>query len=104
MFLYNAKAIIKGGKNYPEINGTVYFKETKNGVIVTAKINGLPKSKDKCTGRFFGFHIHDRRILHSEIPETNLLMPNHIIILPTALILIILVIYHLYLKTMVMLI
>lgn len=55
---YDAKAIIKGGNKYPKINGTVTFKETKNGVLVSAKINGLPQSKDKCTGRFFGFHIH----------------------------------------------
>ena len=55
----NAKANIKGGKKYPKINGTVTFKETKNGVIVTAKINNLPKSTDKCKGRFFGFHIHE---------------------------------------------
>ena len=57
--LYDAKAIIRGGKKYPKINGTVYFNETKNGVIVTAKINNLPQSKNKCTGRFFGFHIHE---------------------------------------------
>lgn len=55
---YDAKAIIKGGKEYPKINGIVYFKETKEGVLLTAKIYGLPKSKTKCTGRFFGFHIH----------------------------------------------
>ena len=55
----NAKAVIKGGKKYPKINGTVTFKESKNGVIVTAKINNLPKSTDKCKGRFFGFHIHE---------------------------------------------
>ena len=54
-----AKAQIKGGKNYPNINGVVTFKETKNGVLVTAKINGLPQSKNNCTGRFFGFHIHE---------------------------------------------
>ena len=58
-FLKSAKAIIKGGKKYPKINGIVYFKETKDGVIVTAKINNLPQSKDKCKGRFFGFHIHE---------------------------------------------
>ena len=58
-FLKSAKAIIKGEKTYPKINGTVYFKETKDGVIVTAKINNLPQSKDKCKGRFFGFHIHE---------------------------------------------
>lgn len=58
--LFNsAKAQIKGGKNYPTINGVVTFKETKNGVLVTAKINGLPQSKTSCKGRFFGFHIHE---------------------------------------------
>ena len=54
----NAKAYIKGGKKYPKINGIVTFKETKNGVLLTAKINGLPSSKGNCIGRFFGFHIH----------------------------------------------
>ena len=54
----NARAIIKGGKEYPKINGTVYFRETKNGVLITAKINNLPQSQNKCKDRFFGFHIH----------------------------------------------
>ena len=55
----SAKAHIKGGKKYPQIDGIITFKETKNGVLVTAKVNGLPQSKDSCTGRFFGFHIHE---------------------------------------------
>lgn len=62
MYLENsseAKAYIKGGKDYPQINGMVNFKELQNGVMVTAQINGLPKSKDGCRGRFFGFHIHE---------------------------------------------
>lgn len=54
-----AKANIKGGKKYPKINGVVTFREVKNGVLVTAKVNGLPQSSDSCTGRFFGFHIHE---------------------------------------------
>lgn len=54
-----AKANIKGGKKYPKINGAVTFREAKNGVLVTAKVNGLPQSSDSCTGRFFGFHIHE---------------------------------------------
>ncbi len=54
-----AKANIKGGKKYPKINGVVTFKETKDGVLVTAKINGLPQSNNNCSGRFFGFHIHE---------------------------------------------
>lgn len=56
---YDAKAHIKGGKKYPKIDGTVTFKETKDGVLVTAKISGLPQSKDNCTSKFFGFHIHE---------------------------------------------
>lgn len=55
----DAIAHIKGGKEYPNLNGTVYFKETKQGVLVTAKINGLPQSESNCRGRFFGFHIHE---------------------------------------------
>lgn len=56
---YNAKAIIKGSKEYPNVNGTVYFKEIKNGILITAKIKGLPTSKNICKGNFFGFHIHN---------------------------------------------
>ena len=59
-----AKAHIKGGKKIPEINGIVTFKEVKDGVILTAKVNGLPQSKDHCKGRFFGFHIHNRNFLY----------------------------------------
>lgn len=54
-----AKAHIKGGKKYSNIDGIVTFKETKEGVLVTASINGLPQSDDHCSGRFFGFHIHE---------------------------------------------
>lgn len=64
MFFNTAKAHIKGGMKFPEINGTVTFKEVSDGVILTAKINGLPQSKDKCKGRFFGLHIHERNFLH----------------------------------------
>lgn len=44
-----AKAHIKGSNKYPKIDGIVTFKETKNGVLLTAKVNGLPQSKDKCS-------------------------------------------------------
>ena len=37
----------------------VYLKETKDGVLITAKIHGLPRSNSSCSGRFFGFHIHE---------------------------------------------
>lgn len=59
MIFSDALAHIKGGKAYPEIHGTVYFKKVKNGVRVTAKIYGLPHSSGNCLGRFFGFHIHE---------------------------------------------
>ena len=62
MFSYNmsnAKADINGGSSFPNIKGQVYFKETKDGVIVTAQIYGLPISKNNCRSRFFGFHIHE---------------------------------------------
>ncbi len=54
-----ATARIKGGKAYPKIHGIVHFKEMPNGVLVTAKIDGLPQSSTHCAGRFFGFHIHE---------------------------------------------
>ncbi len=89
----NAKAHIKGGKSYPNIDGIVTFKETKNGIIVTAKINGLPQSKDHCIGRFFGFHIHEGSSCSgnfndefanakSHLNTTNCLHPFHIGDLP----------------------
>jgi len=56
---YNAKADIKGSKDFPNIKGAVYFKGTSNGVLVTAKIAGLPQSKDKCVGRFFKKVCHN---------------------------------------------
>lgn len=58
-FFNSAKAHVTGNSKYPNISGIVYFKESKNGVIITAQINGLPTSPNNCTGRFFGFHIHN---------------------------------------------
>lgn len=55
----NARAHIIGSSRYPNISGIVYFREVKNGVIVTAQVNGLPKSQNNYPGRFFGFHIHN---------------------------------------------
>lgn len=54
-----AKAEIRGGKDYKKTKGTVTFQETKKGVLVTAKIEGLPTEKNQCKGKFFGFHIHN---------------------------------------------
>lgn len=43
--LNKATAHIKGGKKYPKIDGIVTFKQTKNGVLVVAKIKNLPRVK-----------------------------------------------------------
>lgn len=43
-----AKAHIKGGKEYPNIDGIVSFRETKEGILLTAKISNLPKSNTHC--------------------------------------------------------
>ena len=67
MLFNTAKANIKGGKKFPQINGTITCKEVKKGVILTAKINGLPQSKDHCKGKFFGFHIHERNFLYRKL-------------------------------------
>ena len=59
MLIDIAKAKIKGGKKYPNINGIVNFRETSQGVIITAKIYNLPTEKGKCNNKIFGFHIHE---------------------------------------------
>lgn len=54
----DAKAQIKGGRKFPKIHGMVYFKQTKQGVLVSVKVYDLPSSKNKCQNGIFGFHIH----------------------------------------------
>lgn len=59
-FLYDAKATVLGSSKYPDIRGTFWFRETKNGVIVTARVFGLPTSNQVCKNRIFGVHIHQK--------------------------------------------
>lgn len=56
---YDAVAEVKGNEENERINGKVYFKQTKDGVLVTAVIYGLPTSKINCQNNFLGFHIHE---------------------------------------------
>lgn len=49
-----AVAHLRGGREYPQIRGTVTFRQRQDGVLVEAAVSGLPKTE---TG-FFGFHIH----------------------------------------------
>lgn len=56
----NAFAIIKGDNNHTHIHGTVKFRQTPRGVLVSAEISGLPTRRGKsCGGNIFGFHIHE---------------------------------------------
>ena len=54
-----AKAQIKGSIIYFEINGQVWFYETKFGVLIVADIEGLPKQTIDCNSPIFAFHIHE---------------------------------------------
>lgn len=54
-----AMAVINGSAEFPDINGTVTFVQKKNGVLVTASINGLPQGGNECSDKIFGFHIHE---------------------------------------------
>lgn len=53
----DAVCVLKGGKEYPCLRGTVKFYQTKSGAVVYAQTDGLPEEKE-CGEKFFGFHIH----------------------------------------------
>ena len=54
----NAAAIITGSRNYSGLGGIVRFYQTKEGVLISAEIAGLPDSQGECSSPVFGFHIH----------------------------------------------
>lgn len=54
----NARAVIKGSKEYPSVFGNVYFYQTMYGVLVVSEVNGLPDNDTKCASPVLGFHIH----------------------------------------------
>ena len=53
-----AVACIRGGAEHPCLRGIVKFYEQREGTLVVAQIDGLPKESE--TG-FFAFHIHEGR-------------------------------------------
>ncbi len=54
----DARAYLKGGPGYPQINGLVCFYQCNNGVLVVADVHGLPYTPGPCNARVYGFHIH----------------------------------------------
>lgn len=54
-----AMALVSGKGEFSGIEGSVTFVQKKNGVLVTANINGLPQNGGECGGGIFGFHIHE---------------------------------------------
>ena len=53
-----AVARVHGNREYAKICGDVYFYQMADGVLVAARVTGLPKPTQEAPGRFFGFHIH----------------------------------------------
>ena len=53
---FSAVACVKGNREAPNISGVVRFFQKNDGVLVEAKISGLPKYNK--TG-FFAMHIHE---------------------------------------------
>lgn len=49
-----AAAVIRGGREAPNLVGNVWFTDTAQGVRVDAQVSGLPRN----ASGFYGFHIH----------------------------------------------
>lgn len=53
-----AMAEIRGSEAFPELRGSVQFRQTPRGVLVRAEIMNLPTEENSGKG-VFGFHIHE---------------------------------------------
>lgn len=58
MKINKAIAKIHGGNGYPNLKGIATLKQTDMGVLITIKVNNLPKNS-MCNGGIFAVHIHD---------------------------------------------
>lgn len=56
--IYQAEASVHGGNGYPRIRGTVRFRQLQEGVLVTARLWGLPTASGACDRQIFALHIH----------------------------------------------
>ncbi len=55
----DARADIRGSAAYPGLNGRASFYQTKDGVLLSVEVMGLPGGDGPCAGGVFGFHIHE---------------------------------------------
>lgn len=69
----NARAILSGSPEYPNIKGKVDFYKTKMGVLLSAEVEGLPQGTGTCSSNIFAFHIHEGNSCtgNSEDPFAN---------------------------------
>ena len=56
-----AYAVIKGGIEYPDIEGVVAFYQGFNEVIVAIEVKNLPDRFDQCAINKYAIHIHSGR-------------------------------------------
>lgn len=54
-----AQAMVAGGPGHQNLKGKVSFYPVKNGVVLTARVEGLPQGTEHCASNIFGFHIHE---------------------------------------------
>ncbi len=54
-----AIAVLEGSRAYPDIRGIVHFYQTKYGVLIGAKVSGLPSPQGECASPIFAFHLHE---------------------------------------------
>lgn len=54
-----AKADIRGSDMHRDIVGAAEFYQTKDGVLVSVEVVGLPGAGGPCTGGVFALHIHE---------------------------------------------
>lgn len=66
-------ALIQGAPDNSSICGTVLFYSIWGGTLVVAEVRGLPGKSDvnKCSGQFFGFHIHEGNSCETTAGSTN---------------------------------
>ncbi len=53
-----AAAHVRGSKQYSAVDGWVYFYPMPRGVLVVARMTGLPEPTQTYPTGIFGFHIH----------------------------------------------